>query len=1077
MSVAQRETTLSRWAERIIEGGWLLAAVFTPYFFNLLTARHFEPDKAMVLRSLVLVMLAAWIIKLVERVTVLREPIAWRTWWRAPLALPVLFYALVLVLATLTSVQPWVSWWGSYQRGQGTYTNLSYIALFALMVANLRTRAQLERLLTTILLTGVSVSIYGLIQHLGLDPLPWKGDVVSRISSTMGNSIFVAAYLIMVVPWVLYRLTLALRAARHAPPAAGVADGAWLACFALLLLSQQALLLGLLKFMVAVRPINGSFAYWWVFPAGLALIAGSFALVSTRQSQQPDRRLTLALIGGGALWATALLLQYAAMAGRQIAETSTPTQRDWWVWLLLGTVGLLGTLAAMLVLPRRALADSRLFMRGQLVGYSLALLVIVLAIFFSQSRGPWIGGMVGVGLFVVLLLARLIRTGRAAGWSTLPQLRALLWSVISLGVVLAGLLIAFNLSDAPVFERLRQVPYLGRLGRLLETESGTGKVRVLIWFGDGRGGGVAGLLRDNPLRTLTLGHGPETMFTVFNRYYPPELAHVEQRGASPDRSHQALLDELVTKGALGLLSYFVLFGSAALLALRRVWRAPQFDGQVLAIAALSTLAAHFVEVLVGIPIVATLTLLWITLGILVVGERLELLPTADQPTPAPSPASAPAVRQPRGRRAGTARGAPARVITGRRSRWWPAYPLLLLAALALSWQWNLRNNYADMFLNRAQSFTPRNLQDEAFAYQNVLRAVEIAPRQDYYYLQLGNALLRLIFPYKLSAEGTASAAPPRPDQHLADLFVIRPPAARARDRNSQPLDGETDRVYWLLQENSAQQMLQYAHLVLERAFALNPGNKDHSANLGRLHALWARRANGGQPHLDQAIEWFEVARRIAPNDAAILNELATTYAYAGQTARAEQLLRESLALDPIYAETYARLGELYRANGRLQEAAEQFAQAVRYNRTILDSDQRQLEPILESLRADEQALATLRAAFEEAKQRYDQQRAAASAAGRRPPADPFFLTQLARVRAASGDLPGMHAAFEEALALDPGNVAYRRLYTIALSDTQQYDAALAQAEQAKTLAEQQQLTQYASDLQQLIDLLRPRAGG
>ena len=47
------------------------------------------------------------------------------------------------------------------------------------------------------------------------DPLPWAGDVQTRVASTLGNAIFVAAYLIMVVP-----LTL------HAPGAAPLARGA-----------------------------------------------------------------------------------------------------------------------------------------------------------------------------------------------------------------------------------------------------------------------------------------------------------------------------------------------------------------------------------------------------------------------------------------------------------------------------------------------------------------------------------------------------------------------------------------------------------------------------------------------------------------------------------------------------------------------------------------------------------------------------------------------------------------------------------------------------------------------------------
>src|SRR5262245_18153179 len=143
---------------------------------------------------------------------------AWRRLNAVPLALPALIYALVFVFTTFTSVVPGTSFWGSYQRLQGTYTNLSYIGLAAMIVVTLRPRDQLDRLITVLGLSSLIAIGYPLVQHLQLDPLPWKGDVITRVASSMGNSIFVAAYLIMVLPFVLYRVIVSFDGMRQAPP-------------------------------------------------------------------------------------------------------------------------------------------------------------------------------------------------------------------------------------------------------------------------------------------------------------------------------------------------------------------------------------------------------------------------------------------------------------------------------------------------------------------------------------------------------------------------------------------------------------------------------------------------------------------------------------------------------------------------------------------------------------------------------------------------------------------------------------------------------------------------------------------
>ena len=176
------------WCERIIEGGWLLALVFIPSYFNLLSSRHFEPDKATSLRAIVLVMVAAGIIRALElrshaprsrRARASRREPAKRAWQRLNChparATDIALRAGVSVRHSRTSVVPATSFWGSYQRLQGTYTNLSYIGLATMIVLTLRRREQLDRLITVAILGSLPAVGYGLVQHLPDRPAAVEG--------------------------------------------------------------------------------------------------------------------------------------------------------------------------------------------------------------------------------------------------------------------------------------------------------------------------------------------------------------------------------------------------------------------------------------------------------------------------------------------------------------------------------------------------------------------------------------------------------------------------------------------------------------------------------------------------------------------------------------------------------------------------------------------------------------------------------------------------------------------------------------------------------------------------------------
>jgi tetratricopeptide (TPR) repeat protein/O-antigen ligase len=204
-------TKISRYCEGIMEAAWLSALIVVPIYFNIYSSRIFEPDKITILRSLALLILGAWIVKLIVEGGPRWDWIQpgnsiYKFITNFPLLAPVMIMVVLYLISTIFSVAPRTSFWGSYQRLQGTYTTFSYLIIFAAILGNMRRRAQIERLITTAILASMPVALYGILQRFQVDPIPWAGDTSLRIAANMGNSIFVAAYLIMVFPLTVGRI-------------------------------------------------------------------------------------------------------------------------------------------------------------------------------------------------------------------------------------------------------------------------------------------------------------------------------------------------------------------------------------------------------------------------------------------------------------------------------------------------------------------------------------------------------------------------------------------------------------------------------------------------------------------------------------------------------------------------------------------------------------------------------------------------------------------------------------------------------------------------------------------------------
>ena len=321
----------------------------------------------------------------------------------------------------------------------------------------------------------------------GLDPLPWAGDVQTRVAANMGNAIFVAAYLIMVTPLTAGRIVESFNDILH---------------------RQESRITDILRasgyiFLIAVQLLTT----WYSQSRGpwLGILAAAFFF--------PYLML--------------ILLQRQALK-----EESAP-----YVWHqdVLRGIGLgLGSLA-------------------------LAVILVGLGVWaLSGSTGLYVGGglagLVFGGIWLYMIVQRKGWRWLWIGWFTIV-------------LVIFGVGLAMNL-PGPLQQRVQQVPSLSRMTTILEWDTGTGRVRTLIWEGaldlisvhepldypDGTQDAF------NALRPL-IGYGPESMYVAYNRFYPPLLGHYESRTASPDRSHNETLDSVVITGVLGLAAYLFVFGS------------------------------------------------------------------------------------------------------------------------------------------------------------------------------------------------------------------------------------------------------------------------------------------------------------------------------------------------------------------------------------------------------------------------------------------------------------------------------------------------------------------------------------
>jgi tetratricopeptide (TPR) repeat protein/O-antigen ligase len=905
----------------------------------------------------------------------------------------VILFFLSYALSTIISIYPRISFFGSYSRLQGLYTFLSYGVVFFALIHNLKERVQVERLFKAMIFVSIPISFYGILQHFQIDPIPWSTASGERIAgANLGNPIFVAAYLIMILP-------------------------------------------------VTIS---------WLIKSLLE-----------KTSQRKTSPLS---------WIRSVI--YGLIAVTQITCIIFTQSRGPWIGLF---VSFFIFFLAALVFIARSNSESRPDIKDSLKAFLFAL------------------GGIATGFFPAYVYFLVKKKGYRWLWL----------GFIFQTIILSGLLFALNLPDTPL-KPLLKIPYVSRLGELsYRAESGTTRVRVLIWEG------TVNLIRSNPMR-MFVGYGPESMKHVWDRHSPPELAQHESKSAAPDRAHNETFDRIVTTGLIGLFLYIALMAGIFYLSFKWVGlitarfhrhlfltliilgcvigallpklalgsfafsgiglsfgfmfaiaiylmtspfmlktlkeNEEKLGDKFLIIGFLAGISAHFIEIQFGIAIATTrLYFFAFTALILILGMRTVVEKTADhQPAQETAPIKDSRFKKKKAHHVSKKqvdKKSSDRIMLTPLQRYLPlrevmTYALmtgLVISNIMFTFTSNARgeiDTFSIMWLSLAgqqQNFGPLIILVVTYL-SGILLVLDVVwhsslktGRKGDFRLSIGTYTATVLAIFLIYSFLHASFVKPGIDLSgivpfffiyifclalimtyflmpkfkdlpqmfwqtkrlwiypiffLAAVWIIAdtniaPVKAdiylklgQANERNYRWNEGvrlvtqaietapEEETFYLNLGRilfgkanssndfNEKNAIFEKIRETMERAHSLNSMNSDHIANLGLLYLRWAEFdpvPESRRQKLGLSNSYFQKAMEKSPKKIIIINNWARVFAAEGNFDEAIKKLNYSLSLDNTFAGTYIALGDIYRMYGRPKEALDAYEKAVKYDQHNSDA--------------------------------------------------------------------------------------------------------------------------------------------
>jgi O-antigen ligase len=115
----------------------------------------------------------------------------------SPIFISVLIFIEILALSTLKSINPWRSFWGTVERGEGFITLFHLFIFFLILVSVFKNKKDWLNLLRFTVLLSIPIGLAGIIQKLKI--FHFYAGPNPRISATFGNPVFYGSYLVLII--------------------------------------------------------------------------------------------------------------------------------------------------------------------------------------------------------------------------------------------------------------------------------------------------------------------------------------------------------------------------------------------------------------------------------------------------------------------------------------------------------------------------------------------------------------------------------------------------------------------------------------------------------------------------------------------------------------------------------------------------------------------------------------------------------------------------------------------------------------------------------------------------------------